>query len=61
MEMMHRTLRIAVSINKITHFTRMDTLIDDFNNFCCIVIRYQYVTLQHLLCHTLTMPSICDM
>ena len=30
MEMMHRTVRIAVSINKITYFTRMDTLIDVF-------------------------------
>ena len=28
--MMHRTVRIAVYINKITHFTRMDTLIDVF-------------------------------
>ena len=33
MEMMHRTVRIAVSINKITYFTRMDTLIVVFQQF----------------------------
>ena len=57
MEMVHRTVRIAVSINKITHFTRMDTLIDVFycntknaidvthKSPCCVAKKY---TLRHI-------------
>jgi len=36
----------------------MDTLTDVYNNFCCTATQYQYVTLQHSQCYTLTMPSM---